>query len=95
MGYRVLKYDCSATVERKQLLAPNESFTSLHVLQVPTGAEIEFAIGDGEKFPVFEGFSADFCPAEMAGLQLTSSAAVAGTLILVAWSQGGSSQGGV
>ena len=95
MGYRVLKYDCSATAERKQLLAPNEAFTALHVLQVPDGADIQFSIGDAEKFPVFEGFSADFCPAEMAGLVLASSAAVPGDLIVLAWSQGGASQGGV
>lgn len=93
MGYRVLRYDMSATTERTELLRENESYSALHVLQVPTGAEPELAIGSSEYFPIFAGFVAEFCPPEVRGLSLRSDTAVTGELILLAWFDGGISGG--
>lgn len=95
MGYRVLRYDLVTPVEGFQLLEDGQYPTALHILAMPavTTGDIELAIGQGERFPIFPGLVIDFCPPGSDGLRLWNANSLPAELVALVWFEGGSSTG--
>ena len=92
-GYRVHRVSAAALIDRAQLAPVQLAVATVHVLAVPTGAAIALAFGTGELVPVFPGFVASFCPAELGGVAVSVTATGVGDAIVLVWSDaGGSSQ---
>ena len=94
-SYRVVRLALDTVSERQTLVDPNTGVTSVHVLALTVGADVEIGIGSGgQLFPIFAGFAADLCPAELGPVIVSNLVAVAGgEMVLLVWTGGGSSGG--